>query len=214
MPKRIKLGLALLAVLAVFLSLTLFFWDFTRDTLVIPLYYLLWTGSRFFYSIPEQVFLFLLVGISVWIGLNTVGHLPGRAVPEQREHADPAGGSRYRYWKKLCQGLSSRELVRRDLVFETRQLVLAVLAFQEGMDLAGVERGVAGQTLVVPETVRHLIVSRDLVAAAPGGKRMGRASRILQGLFRRSAPPTAGVLDGQIRESLEFLETRLEMPHE
>ncbi len=66
--------LAFVLVLGAFIFgvLALFYWDFVRDTIAFPIYYLFWVGDLVLRSISQGVYLALLVLISIVIGVNTV----------------------------------------------------------------------------------------------------------------------------------------------
>jgi hypothetical protein len=69
---RTTVGLVFVLVVLMFSILTLLYWDFVRDTVIIPVYYLLWVGSLILKSIPQGAYLAILIFISAIIGWNTL----------------------------------------------------------------------------------------------------------------------------------------------
>ncbi len=214
MRTRLEWGLAFLGVLILFGVLTLFFWNFVRDAVVVPIYYLLWVAGLTLQSLPQEVFLALLVCLCILLGLNTMQHLPGRSVPHLREDPIPSGRSRYQSWQRLCHSLTTNSFGRTDFIYEARQLTLAVLAFQEGKDRDQVEQMVTSQSLLVPETVRRLIVSTEILTSAPSVNWMDRARAEIRRWFQREPRPSDPALDRQVAEIIQFLQDRVEMNHE
>ncbi len=213
MPKRVEFGLVVLAILVLFGSLAVFFWDFVRDTVVLPLYYVVWVGGLVLNGIPQQAFLALIVVVSLWIALDVLLRAQGAPLADQRDSRLPRGTSRYREWIKRS-GPSSGELAHRTLAGEVRQLILSVLVFQEGLDLAQAERSVADRSLVIPERIRSLIVSKQFQPREANPNRMSRVIRRVRGWLDKPIPSDAALVDEQIDEILQFLESRLEMTHE
>ncbi len=214
MSKRLERSLALLGILIIFGSLTLFFWNFVRDTIVIPIYYLIWVAGLLLMSLPQAVFLAVLVCIGIFIGLNTLGRMQVKSAPSRRESLAALGRSRYQSWMRLCLGLPLNSLNRTDFVREARHLVLAVLSFQEGMDLDQVEQLVANRSLLVPEAVRRLILSDEILVSESRVNWLGKLVAKFRRWFHRGLSQKDPAMEQQVIEIIHFLEYRLEMNHE
>jgi hypothetical protein len=209
MSNRAKLGLAMLVVIIIFSALSLLYWNFIRDTIVTPLYYLLWFGDLMLKSIPQEVFLGLLIVISAIIALNTLGKVrTQRRVPES-ERSRSVGGARYLEWKRLADFKISNRFVRNQFTWETRKLILSLIAYQENIDTATAEEIIKNDRLDVPNVVKTLIERREIpVSDKITSKNLFfRLRQMLPGVD--DAPQTDPLSD----EIIAYIEQRLEISH-
>jgi len=210
---RLKIALALVVVLVIFSALSLLYWDIIRDTVVTPIYYLLWFGDLMLKSVPQAVFLALLIVVSLFISINTLSKVRTRRLAQERQRKASAGLSRYLEWKRLCDTQASNQFVRNQFTWEARKLTLMLLAYQEGIDAEIVEQRVKNGDLEVPDTIRALMKRQEI-----------RVPEKAQGSFRNSimllrqwllaldsadAPQSDPLAD----EIVAFIEQRLEISH-
>jgi hypothetical protein len=206
---RAKFGLAILLVVFVFLILTGFFWNFVRDTIAVPIYYLIWVSDLTLKSIPQSVFLGILVVLCVLIGSSA---LLAIRVNEDIESAEPKpvqSQARYHFWRNLCVQLDSSAYSREKFTTESRKLILSILAYQEGIESAEAEALVSNGALGVPETIRNLILRQhiqlfDQVSRTEDNSVLARLRRI----FGEAALPQ---VDRQVDEIIGFIEQLLEI---
>src|SRR5262249_30810276 len=104
---RTKLALASLLVVIIFLILAGFFWNFVRDTIAVPIYYLMWLGDLTLKSIPQGVFLGFLVVLLVLIGLNALLAVRLSGDVERAESRPEPSQARYHFWRYHCGQLKS-----------------------------------------------------------------------------------------------------------
>lgn len=211
-PDRSKIGLALLLTALVFSVLTLLYWDFVRNTLVIPLYYLLWVGDLTLKSIPQGAFLAALVVISLVMAVNTLRRLRRTPLTAhlQRSHAPPH--SRYRQWRNLYRNLYTSEFTRNLFLSDARRLVLSLIAYEQGVDTLEAEALVKSGAFAVPEAVRKLVERRDIYGLNPPSNRLKIILRRL-GLLK----PEASInpqLDGMVDEFIRFIEQYREITYD
>jgi hypothetical protein len=210
---KVKIGIVFILAVLVFSALTLLYWDFVRDTIVVPIYYFIWVGNLTLRSVPQQAFLALLMLISILIGLNTLISIGAKATPNSFTDAPSQTDSRYASWKKLCSNLSSSSFARDSFAWEARTLIIAILANQNGIEPTEVELKIKSETLVVPPSIKDLIQYRKIkdMPLTPQGSesiivRLGR-------LFRKEVPQNNSPIDSPIAEIVAFIEHQLEIDH-
>lgn len=209
---RGQVGRALLAVALIFGVLTLVFWDFVRETIVIPIYYLFWYGGLVVNSIPQAVYLLLLVAVAVVIGLNTLSRLEARGAYGRRAGAIGfEDQSRYQFWLRLCASAPSSEFSRSNLAREIRNLLLAIWAYQHGTGIAEAEQhflnGAEPRPAAVDRLMRHKELAYDLLPP----QRFSGLRRRLQQLLRRPEPPDAPVTNPALEDIVHYIESQLEI---
>jgi hypothetical protein len=159
---RAKIGLAVLLTLLVFGVLALLFWDFIRDTIVIPLYYLLWIGDLILKSLPQGAYLVALVLISIGISVSTVRKLRRQPVNSNSIKPPVQTASQYGQWRNLYRNISTSQFARNQFQSEARRLVLAMIAYERGIDIAEAESLVRRGAIPVPEAIRQLVQKREI----------------------------------------------------
>jgi hypothetical protein len=203
-----NLALACTLVLVVFGVLALFYWDFVRDTIAIPIYYLFWIGDLVLRSISHGVYLAFLVLLGFIIGFNTLlGTRPRRVVSELDQGQYQI--TRYQHWRTMCGGLSIGWFARDMFALESRRLLLAILAYQEGSDVAQIEARVKAGTLPVPPLIAHLIQHKEFEKTKQAVSLMNR----LRGLVYGTGPQKNLVAERQVAEVISFIEHLLEIDH-
>src|SRR5690606_26201445 len=100
---KTRIGLAALLTLLVFGVLALLYWDFIREAVVIPIYYMLWMGNLVLNAIPQGVYLGILILISMVIAVNTLRKLHGKPTTGNRVVPPRQSYSNYQQWKSLCE---------------------------------------------------------------------------------------------------------------
>lgn len=209
---RGQLGRALFAIALIFGVLTLAFWDFVREAIVIPLYYLFWYGGLVLNSIPQAVYLFLLVVVVIVIGLNTLSRLASISVNAYR--ARPAvfeDQSRYQVWLRLCAWAPSSEFSRSNLAREIRNLLLAIRAYQDGTGIAEAEQHFLNDAGALPISVGRLIVEKELTYDPLPPQRLGWLRYRVQQLLRRPESADAPVSAPALEDIVHYIESQLEI---
>lgn len=210
---RTTIGLLFVVVVLVFSILTLLYWEFVRDTIIVPVYYLLWVGSLVLKSIPQGLYLAILIFISIIMGWNTLEAVRVRQSAGGTERKQPQIVSRYLHWKRLCANLNSGVFARDTFTWEARRLILAILVYQTGLEIAEVETRIRNGTLTVPDSIRDLIERRIIRGSRPAPRRIERAILRLRRLFLNVESPTDPQMDDRIAEIVTFIETQLEFNH-
>ena len=207
---KTRAGLIFLTTLLIFGVLSIAFWDFMRETVAVPLYYLLWVGDLALKSVPQGFFLGLLVFIGAVIAFNVVTGARSRAsrpLPVGRPQAE----TRYLMWARLSHHLYDSRFYRHKFAFEARKLILSILAYQEELDVVEVEDRVIDGSLPVPDAVLLLVLVTQLrggIEAATGMKRLW--ARLTGADQTVVADP---LIDQQVAAIIAFIEYRLEIVH-
>lgn len=207
---RTTVGLVFVLVVLMFSTLTLLYWDFVRDTIIVPVYYLLWVSSLILKSVPQGVYLAVLIFISVIIGWSTLEAVRVKESAGGAGRKQPEVTARYLHWKKLCTGLYSGVFARDTFTWEARRLILSILAYQNGLEIADVETMVKDGTLPVPATIRDLIEQRVIRVSRPTPRRIESTVLCLRRLFRTVEPHNDSPVDDRIDEIVTFIENQLE----
>jgi hypothetical protein len=210
---RAKIGIAAVATVVLFAVLTLIFWDFMRDIVVTPLYRLLWVGNLLLKSLPQEIYLLVVIVISSIIGGSALQSLQSRPLVQNSPHPRSMENARYGFWLRLYEQLAGNHFSRNRFAMESRKLILSILAYQEGLDVSMVEARVMDDSMSVPNTVKYLIQYREI----PTSTRIGTSNTSLRFWLRtRFIKPQRVVdpsIDQQVNEIVEFIEHRLEITY-
>jgi hypothetical protein len=213
MAEKAKITLVFVLLVLLFSILTLIFWDFVRDVIIIPIYYFLWEISLVLKSFPEGIYLALLVFLSVIIGYDTLANLRAERHTKRLEREQPVSGTRYLHWTSLCANLDVNPFTRDRFYWETRKLILAVFAYEQGIDIADAEMLVQNGNVDVPDTVRRLIIEKRMPATGSRVSRITRALVWLRRLFFEIEEENDPQNDALVGEIISFIEQRLEIHH-
>ena len=205
---RTRIVLAFVVVAFAFSIITLLFWDFVRDSIIVPVYYVIWVGGLFLKSIPQSIFIGILVLISLVIGLNTLRNIRLQPNTGGGKRKPQSVDTRYLHWKRLYDNLYISRFSRTLFNSESRKLILSILAYENGIDSTEAEARTKRGTLNVPDGIRNLLQQRDFPDAAPPS----RLQSLRQRLGRIIAPPNPQV-DALVAEVITFVEQHLETPY-
>lgn len=193
-PLRVALGIALgVGALAAVIALALYLRDIVREVFAGPLGYALYVAGLLWRSVPQVVFLGLLIALGILIALNSLGGRSGEA-------GLPAGGapsdarlSRMRVWTRYLSEFGRSDYAREKMRLEMRALLLSALAVLERSTPVEIERRIISGALNVPAEVADIVLAGRARAAADGdGALRGRLrhsplARVAQTLRERMA---------------------------
>jgi hypothetical protein len=165
-------------------------------------------------SIPQGLFVILLAAACLGIALNTVFKIQSREDSQAAIRYRSSGGGRYQFWNRIFVSLQRSPFSRDDFAFEARKLILAILAYQEGVDLATVEQRIVEQKISVPPGVMQLVLTKKLAFPLKKENSLGRK---LARFFRRPFGDQAQgepMVEAQAKEIIQFIEFRLEISHD
>jgi len=211
--RRKKIALTALAVVVTFGAVSLLLWGFVRDAIVLPIHDFMLTVGDLANTIPQAIYLTALTLACVAIALNTLfGFEPTRT--RWGLHEETAAETRYRRWARFHGALTSGLVARREFALETRQLVLAILSHQEGLDPRAVEIGIIDGSIEVPSEVKRLIQQSDISPSTPPQRAAaGVLSRLHRWLSETDQLRDDTRTDQQVQRLVEYIEHRLEIHH-
>jgi hypothetical protein len=205
---RTRFAAAFIAVALVLGILTLVFWNFVRDAVITPIYYSLWVGGLLLNSVPQAIFLGILVLICAVIGLNALANSTGGKGRASRQPPPTPLESRYTHWERLCANMYMGQFSRHLFISDARRLILSVLAFEYRADAHQVEAMLRSGEIVVPERIRSLVLGNDASLSSPA------LSGIEAWLARlRGTPKADPQVDALLEEIITFVEDHLEIMH-
>jgi len=207
---KVRIGLASIIFILIFSVLTLAFWNFLRETIVIPIYYLIWLGGLILNSIPQEVFLAFLVMISLVIGINTLNKVQLRESRSKAEIKPQEEASRYRYWMNFYAHSYSRP----QFVHEVRKLILSILSYQEGFDPLETEQKILKDEIKVPVLVKKLVQKRELVVSQQPRKQLTDWRQWFRVFTRKKELTADSLMNQEIEEVINFIESQLEIHHD
>jgi hypothetical protein len=164
---RVFFLLAFAIFVLIFSVLTVLFWSFMTDKILIPIYYVLWVCNLIINSVPQGAYLLLLVILSIVIGLRTLTSLRSNLHHRRARHNQPNPATRYQHWRILCAYAYGTWFSKSQVTFESRKLILSILAFEQGVDLLEAEDMVRNGALDIPDMLRDVIVSKYIPDAPP-----------------------------------------------
>jgi hypothetical protein len=210
---KAKIAVVFVLALLVFSALTLFYWDFVRDTIIVPIYYFVWVGNLTLKSIPQQAFLAVLVVISILVALNTLIDVGARQTTKGFVDTPTQTDSRYTYWKKLCSNLYTSSFARDNFAWEARKLIIAIIAYQNGIDPAEIEVRIKNETLRVPPAIKDLIQYKKIKDPPPVSQENESIIVRLRRLLLKQEPQNKPPINSPIVEIVAFIEHQLEINH-
>ena len=160
-----NLKIRLLAVAGVLLLTATLTWllrETVRDVVVRPITYLLWLGSLFLRSVPEQILLAALILAGAYVALRSLTSRPPIA-PASSAAVEPrrAEESRLRFWQSQFRYAPGSDFAAEKLAAELRSLLLNMLEHQERMSRDQVLQSAAAGELELPAPVRTLLLQQQ-----------------------------------------------------
>lgn len=216
MSDRTRILLAFVGFALFFSVITLVFWGFMRDTILIPVYYVLWIVGLMLNSVPQGAYLAILVILSAVIGLKIFESLHSAQRPPRAVRNQPPPNTRYVLWSILCTCAPGNWFSKNRLALEARKLVLAILAYEQGIDTTEVETLVRLGKLDLPDAIRNIIQNKAIPDAPWSSRLSDRLSGTLDRLrhpFRSAETPPDPYVEHLLAELISFVEYHLEITH-
>lgn len=181
-----------------------------REFIVLPLAYLIWLTDLFLRSVPQAIFLALLVVLAGIIVLRGFGRT---AAPEARPAASAGArreSTRFGYWARQFDRCEESAFASERLAMELRDLVSRILADEERLSTDEVIARVRDGSLVVPAEVRTLMTRPQAWLAANKVDPLARLIRRIRSLLRlQDAPGTQPDLDAKLLVVITYIENRI-----
>ena len=210
---KTQVGIILVVVILIFSLLTLLYWPFVRDTIIVPIYYFMWVGDLVLKSVPQEAYLAVLILISLIIGVNTLLSLRARRLMRSMDEVPSQNDSRYSYWRKLCSNLYSSPFAQDSFAWESRKLILSIFAHQNALQTAQVEDMIRNNVLLVPASIKKLIQEKKMqnfnMPAKPNENIIIRLRHWLLPIEDPKKQP----VNGAVAEIVDYIEHLLEIDH-
>ncbi len=209
---RPRIALAILLVAFIFGAVTLLYWDFVRDTIVVPVYYSLWVGNLVLNSIPQAVFVGIVILIGVYLGASAL-----RSIPASRSAGQPSVNratvdTRYLHWRRLSDNLHTSRFSRSLMVSDTRKLILSILAYEQGIDPAEAAVLIRRGEISLPENLHSLFQPSTINDPAPEYRLLADWLQRLRRALGQTDPAQFAEADQLVEECIAFIEQHLEIP--
>lgn len=200
-----SLLLAFIIFVLLFSVLSVLFWDIVTDTILVPIYYFVWVCGLLINSVPQGIYLMLLVSGSIITGVKMLESLPMNRRRGPAPSRQLNSGTRYAHWRTVCAYASANWLSKGRLAFDARQLILSIVAFEQGVDIPEAEKMALSGELDIPDSLLHVIRTKSIPDGHP--RRL---------FWRRRAVHRAGTysdphVDQFLSEFIRFMESHLEI---
>jgi len=197
-----KLVIGIVALILVGLLVVLLLSDFVRETVAIPIWYLVWLGGLVIRSLPQQLLWGVFVVVSfliVFVSLSQVSD----SEQDQEEASSHTGPvlDQLSTLRRLGKGVYFRWRLAHDL----RQRVIDILAYTERISPEEMEERLMDGGYEVPDVVEQLLIA-GLPSGLPG------PISLTDRLFRPGR--ATAHLNVDFDAVIRFLETKLEIGNE
>jgi hypothetical protein len=206
---RRQMLLIISVILLITVPLAIGMQNFIRESIVIPISYILWIGNYVIKAIPQEVFIGILVCIGVYIGLRTLFSVE-KVVQEVKLPDTWVASSRARvnFWDLQIRLTYGSRYARSRVSQHTAKLVLDVLAHQQQIHPRQVEQALLRGDIDVPPEIKAIFDYRQM---APLPRRLWFFNFIFRG---REAKAEAAQAQANIKKIVDYLEEQLELKHE
>jgi len=208
-----KIGIVLFAVILLFSLLTLVYWTFVRDTIIVPIYYSMWVTDLALKSVPQAVFLAILIFICLLIGVNTLLSIRVRQFTRGAVEPPAPNDSRYTVWKRLCSNLYSGTFVQDAFAWEARKLILSIHAYEHGIEINQAEAMIRNGRLPVPAPVKILIEEKKIQYFEGVSQPAPNIIVRLRCWLFPVEDPQKKLIDDAVTEIVAYVEDLLEIDH-
>jgi hypothetical protein len=210
---KAKLVLAFIAFVLFFSILALVYWDFIRDTIIVPIYYIIWVIGLFLRSIPQGVYFAFLITLSLVMGFKTLEGMKDTQNPKRRKGDQPQAGTQYLHWKSLYTSIDVNPFARNRFAWEARKLILSILAYEQGVNTSEAEALVRNGMVDIPDTIRNLIEEKRIPDTRLTLNRITSLMLRVRRLFFNGDTETDLEIDSSVAEIIGFIEYHLEINH-
>lgn len=203
------LVIALILVVAGILAFILR--DMVREAVVIPLAYLAWFADLVLKSIPQAIFLALLLIAGIYIVLR--GFAQGSESPDRPPVRQDTGSYRTRlgFWVRQLNHLEDSALAREKVAEEMRGLILSIVAHEESIDEDEIVQRVRAGSLSVPSEVKSLLLNGQRWMNPESNRPPSQLLRRLRAALPRSKQSTvrSSALDKKLEDAIEYVEAQV-----
>jgi hypothetical protein len=184
--------------------------DAVREFVVFPLAYLLWLADRFARSVPQAIFLGLLVAAATVIVLRAFGRRSGPPAPQPRLVETRREGTRLGFWARQMDRCEDSAFASERLAMELRDLVTRILADEERLSPEEILTRVRAGTMAVPDDVHALLTRPQDWLSGARRDPLARVISAIRAWLRMPEPArAASALDGKLQAVAGYIEKRI-----
>ena len=204
-----KTGFVILAL--VLLALGMLFRSFLFDNIILPIAVLFWTVWRFFLSVDQNTYWFILIIVCFFLMIRFL-RLPGKPAPRPAYGYQLYPVNRVGRWQALIDTSFLHGNDDTKLREGLKELVISSLATIHQTDLRSMEERILKEQYLLPPEIRQYLFSSQ---ASHG---MAAANKPLQfwrvrGLLKRKNPFSPGER-APVEEVIQWIEKFLEISHD
>jgi hypothetical protein len=200
-------------------GLLLFFRDFIREAIVLPVLYLFWLGRLLLFSVDQKYSWIVLVVAAAAILIST---LKTKGKPDEEgasTRRTPASRGRVGFWVTRIQQSYDRGYSTQSLRQELGNLVVSVLAEREKSSPKQIQEQVEQGELVLPAEVQSCVLARNQGFASEARRQpmqwIRRGFRIFRlTAFSRANDEERAALEQTLESVADYLEMGLEKKHD
>ena len=214
------LFLAIAGTLLVVGVLTVVFWEFVSDNIILPIYSMVILIDYALGAVPQLLYLVLVLlvfaGVAIYRLFVTFQQQKESAYVSEKRY----GGSmtsRYDSWKRITDNLNRSHFAHEELMRSSRKFILDLLANQQHADVNEIEHMVLTGELALPPHIRALLLDRrfksNLPRRSPFRELFYRIGRIFNREDYTFFAATAAI-EAEVDAVLTFIEQRLEISYD
>ncbi len=193
----------------IFSVVTVLFWSFMTEHFLAPIYYFLWICGLVINSVPQGIYLAGLVILSIGMGWRTLGSVPINRLRQSRIYDQSNPNTRYQHWLILVTHAHGTWFSQNRFVSASRELILSILASEQGIDQLEAEKLVQNGGLDLPDILRDVIVSKHI--PQPSTRRRPRLLYWLRIPARQRNTSSDLYVDQFLTALIDFAEYHLEI---
>ncbi|BCX02086.1 MAG: hypothetical protein KatS3mg053_0024 [Candidatus Roseilinea sp.] len=188
--------------------------DAVREAVVIPLAYAVWLTDLLLRSLPQSLFLAVLLIISVVIVLRGLLQAGARSGDPPLRSVAGSARSRLGFWARQLGNLDHSQFAREQTAQEMRSLMLKTLAHTHQLDPNEVMARLRSGTLNVPPEIEALLRNRQgwMQVEQPGSAHpLASLWRRLCRTFQpaRRMTDQAAHLNDKLKAAIDYVEAQL-----
>jgi hypothetical protein len=213
------LFLAIAGTMLVVGVLTVVFWEFVSDNIILPIYSMVILIDYALGSVPQLLYLVLVllvfIGVAIYRLVVTFQTQKDSAYVSEKRY----GGSmtsRYDYWNRICGNLHRSHFAHEELMRSSRKFILDLLANQQHCDVYEIERMVLADELDLPAHIQALLLDRRFKSNLPRRSFFRELFYRIRLIFRPeeySYFAATEAIEAEVDAVLTFIEQRLEISY-
>lgn len=200
----------LVAALVFGAVLAVFFRDWVREQIVVPMTFFFWVIGLLLRSVDQQVYWAILIIAGAIIAFSVLW--PGMPAPADREPSQRRSSSvsRYRQWYTYIDNMENSAFSGDSLARELVRLTVNILAYQQNMSSDEIYRQIDNAEIALPEDFLAFLRRRGFVnKPTPQPAWLDLVNRILRRKPPVRPPDQLSALEKEVESILVHIEALL-----